>query len=91
MKTCSTCAHWTPPRNQYGEVPGVGTCVYAVPFWDASRWAKDHESRVLKPEHASKLAFVQDGSDYRAELRTMPNFGCVQHQPAAIAPVDKPA
>lgn len=93
MNTCSTCSHWKPPKNEYGEVPGVGTCAYTVQFWDASEWAEDGESRVLKPEHAARLAFVQDGSDYRAELRTMPSFGCVQHKsvdqltkPGIIAP-----
>ncbi len=77
---CRTCKHWRKPVNDFGEVPGTGKCLAAVQFWDATEWADDDEVRVLKAEHAGRLAFVQDGSDYRAELKTMADFGCVQHE-----------
>ena len=80
MQRCKTCKHWEQPENDYGEVPGTGKCAAAVQFWDTTEWDKDSGYRTLKPEYATKLAFVQDGSDYRAELKTLPDFGCVQHE-----------
>ena len=36
----------------------------------------------LKPEYANDLAFARDGDQYVAELITLPDFGCVQHEDA---------
>jgi hypothetical protein len=80
MTTCKTCKFWEPPENDIGEIPGVGKCKAVVQFWDATEWDKDYDNRQLKPEYKSKLAFVQDGSDYYAALYTLENFGCVQHE-----------
>ena len=80
MERCKTCKFWEPPKSQsYGEVPGVGRCQKVVQFWDAAEWDEDGGGRKLRPEFADALAFVQDGSDYRADLYTKPEFGCVQH------------
>lgn len=81
MERCKTCKHWKKPKGEFGEIPGVGICMATAQFWDAAEWASDGESRILKPAYADRLAFVQDGSDYLAELKTMPDFGCVQHDP----------
>ena len=83
MERCKTCKHWEKPRNDYGEVPGTGTCNAIPQLWDASEWDDDGESRVLKTKHADRLAFLQDGSDYLAMLKTLPDFGCVHHEPLA--------
>jgi hypothetical protein len=81
MKHCKTCLHWEKPKNDYGEVPGTGKCLAVVQFWTATEWAdEDYANRKLKPEVVGKLAFVRDGSDYYAELNTLPEFGCVQHE-----------
>jgi hypothetical protein len=81
MKRCATCKHWTPPENEaFGEVPGVGWCKAAPQYWDAAEWDEDCERRILKPQYSGVLAMVKDGSDYRAELRTFPDFGCVMHE-----------
>jgi hypothetical protein len=81
MERCKTCKFWEPPKNEsYGEVPGVGRCAKVVQFWNATEWAADGEGRKLLPEFTADLAFVQDGSDYRADLYTKPEFGCVQHE-----------
>lgn len=81
MEQCGTCKHWRPPETPHDEVPGVGVCGAVVQFWDATEWDDETFDRRLRSEFASKLAFVQDGSDYRAELKTFPAFGCVQHEP----------
>jgi hypothetical protein len=77
MERCKTCKYWEKPERDYGEVPGTGKCKAVVQFWKATEWNND--KRSLKPEYADKLAFVQDVSDYHAELKTLPDFGCVQH------------
>ncbi len=82
MQRCKTCKHWEKPERDHGEVPGTGRCRAVVMFWNATEWTVDYDKRTLKPEYAGKLAFVQDGSDYMAELKTLPAFGCVQHEDA---------
>lgn len=83
MERCKTCKHWGKPKSDYGEVPGTGICKAVVQFWNATEWTND-DKRTLKTEYAAKLAFVQDGSYYYyyAELKTLPDFGCVQHESA---------
>ena len=76
---CKNCKHWD-TRQQTKEIPGLGLCTVAIHYWDSTQWAKDGESRELIPEHANKLAFVRDMSDYGAELLTLPDFGCVQQE-----------
>ena len=81
MKTCATCKHWNRSRPyQSGYGLGIGTCDAVVQFWAATEWNEDGDARVFMPEHKDKKAFVQDGSDYYAELLTMPDFGCIQHE-----------
>lgn len=84
MERCKTCKHWQKPETDYGEVPGTGACKAVPQFWDVTEWSEDFDKRTLKPEYAGRLAFVQDGSDYHAVLKTLPDFGCVQHEPAEI-------
>lgn len=80
MERCNTCKYWQKPENDYGEVPGTGNCQAVPQFWEVTEWSEDCDTRVFKPEYAGSLAFVQDGSDYRAVLKTLPDFGCVQHK-----------
>jgi len=84
MELCKTCKYWEKPNSEHGEVPGTGKCKAVVQFWDATEWVDDDEydTRKLKPDYDKKLAFVQDVSDCFAELKTLPDFGCVQHEDA---------
>jgi hypothetical protein len=79
VERCKTCKHWEKPESDYVEFPGTGKCKAVLQFWNATEWI-DYDKRMLKTEHAGKLAFVQDGSDYYAELKTLQDFGCVQHE-----------
>lgn len=81
---CASCAHWY--ATEYPIPLEVGDCHAVVQLWDASDWADDDDDdgdvrRVILPKYADRLAFVQDGSDYRAYLVTRPAFGCVQWSP----------
>lgn len=57
---------------------GVHPCTRVPMFWDATEWGPDGERRVFK--NPKDLAFVQDASDYRADLITRAEFGCVLHE-----------
>ena len=84
MERCRTCKHWVQvDPTEYGVLIGSGDCTKVPQIWDVSeeihkrgRWRL-----VLKPEHASVLAVVDDADEFHAKLFTMPDFGCVQHEP----------
>lgn len=64
-------------------MPGIGVCNAAVPIWIATETIPPNHDRLrLKPDHAGLLCMVADGSEYRADLLTMPEFGCVMHEKA---------
>jgi hypothetical protein len=95
--TCETCQFWEPEeyedRSTYtDDDPAplskrlrLRRCSRVIQWWDATQWDKDGQ-RVATPEAAEVLAFVNDGSSYRADLLTRPDFGCVMHQPQAATP-----
>ena len=80
MERCKTCKHWKKPESDFGEMPGAGRCKVVPQFWDATEWSEDGGTRTLKPEYAGRLAFAQGG--FHASLKTLADFGCVQHEPA---------
>lgn len=75
--TCKTCMHWSHSYNDNG----LGVCSAMFLLWACTEWRNigGNCSRVLKDEHKDKMAFVQDKSDYSANLLTKPDFGCVMH------------
>ena len=82
MNRCKTCKHWDRVKDgEYNALPGSGACKAARQIWDVTESKPpDYEERRLLPEHAGLLCMVEDGSQYRAELITMPDFGCVMHE-----------
>jgi hypothetical protein len=81
---CDQCRHWDAEEGKRKFAKGVGLCTKAKPFWDVSEWNDDGDDmeswgRVLKPEFADQLMFVQDGSDYKAYLVTRPDFFCAHY------------
>ena len=80
MDRCKTCKHWVPPETEYGEVPGTGRCKKVPQYWSVTEWDEEYEHRILKQKYIGVTAFVQDGSDYSAILKTLPDFGCVMHE-----------
>ena len=84
MKRCKTCKHWEAYKvEEWEAMRGAGICHAAPEIGSVTKRQKDHETSAvylaLLPEHACVLSMVVDGSGYRAELVTMPDFGCVQH------------
>jgi len=95
MKRCDGCKHWDMDSGK--AFSGTGLCTKARPLWDVSEWDRyggDHDgdvdpeaaaewTRCIKPEFADLKMFCQDGSDYRADLLTKPDFFCAHHEVAA--------
>lgn len=73
---CDRCRHWD--AGSYEKNGIAGRCGRPSMFWDATFWSDG--KRVLSPEHANDLMFVQDASDYRAELWTRPAFFCAAYE-----------
>lgn len=87
MNTCKTCKHWKkagPWETGYGL--GLGTCGKFPMYWDATEWSEEDEeggvgiTRKLNDKYKDNKAFLQDGSDYSADLLTKESFGCVEHE-----------
>lgn len=89
---CKDCKHWSKniqdleEENDYrmwNDSPrelGLGRCLKVPELWESYDWKKpDCDSISFTDEviERNDLAFVKDGSDYLAELYTLPNFGCV--------------
>ena len=83
MGNCRNCVFWKKPEED-GEfnyaAMELGQCVVALALWDCTEYG-DEEKLVIKKGNENKKAFVLDGSGYRANLLTRPNFGCVEYKP----------
>lgn len=80
---CDQCVYWDENEvKQAGDQFIIGLCTRAMPFWDATDWrcdeGGDSDGRFLKPEFADRKFFAQDGSDYRADVYTTPDFFCAE-------------
>ena len=79
---CENCIYWGDVNDGVFAVDIVGTpvreCRKAVMFWDVTEWVDDGEDyrRKLSPKYDGQKMFVQDGSDYKATLLTLPDFYC---------------
>lgn len=78
---CGTCAHWE-QRGEYetGHHMGLGCCKAIPMLWHATQWKGDGAGREFKDEFKNTKAFAQDGSDYMADVLTLPDFGCVAYK-----------
>ena len=79
---CGQCRHWMETDNNYPKDFGLGKCGRVRLFWECTEWGDVGEDfrRIFTEEAKGNKAFVQDGSDYRAELITLADFGCVQFE-----------
>ena len=78
MINCSDCKYWTTKTDSsYPEHLHLGKCLKVKLFGNCIDW-DDKGNVTLVDEAKEDIAFVQDASDYRSELVTMGNFGCVE-------------
>lgn len=75
---CKDCKHWATEEliDKWSDNPTreVKKCRKVKMFWDSTDWDYKGKKRTFLNDD---LAFVQDGSDYHAELLTKAEFGCV--------------
>jgi hypothetical protein len=91
VSQCAECKHWDKDsENQEWEArkSGFGKCNAIRTRWDimddasgGRRWAEGDEAKKALIEARidalrAARAYVQDGSEYRAELFTGPDFFC---------------
>jgi transposase len=72
---CKDCVHWTPfdPTNPGGSV--YRALLHAKP----KAFGLCAKANGIKRDPTS-LAYAEDGSDYKANFRTSPEFGCVMFE-----------
>ena len=78
MKTCKTCKYWKKVDTKHLDFV-IGDCDKIETFWNSTKWNEDYIGRTRTERNKNDLAFVQDGSDYYAVLKTTPDYGCVHH------------
>ncbi len=88
---CDSCKHWSDNAEEW-EAKDIGfrQCMAVRERWviqdEAPRWHPvgvdehrgkfDHYQKIRRDTLAASRAYVQDGSEYRAELITGPDFFC---------------
>jgi hypothetical protein len=79
FNVCENCKFWNISERYPLKGATIGICKRVKMFWHLTDWA-DEMDRVLKEKFKDDKAFVQDGSDYHADLLTLSNFGCNQFE-----------
>jgi len=81
---CLNCKFWEVTDSRPIKNMKTGLCTRVKMFWESTEWTDEEVEdswdcfRVLREENKKDRAFVQDGSDYKAELITLKDFGCNQ-------------
>ena len=90
---CDTCKHWSGGSDEW-EANDVGfrQCMAvrerwkiqdeARPRWSGGEAEYDSYIEARKKALAACRAYVQDGSQYRAEFMTAPDFFCALYSPS---------
>jgi hypothetical protein len=91
---CDTCKHWNAKSDQQeweAAGAGFGQCLGVRERWeimdDASKkWAdndaeQDRADQTRVAALKAARAYVQDGSEYHAEMFTAPDFFCALYTP----------
>lgn len=81
---CAGCKYWGEDNDEYRALYGTKRCGKAIQMWDAGDWTWNDETLdrnySLKPIFINQMAFVADGSDYRADLFTKADFFCAHFE-----------
>lgn len=83
MNNCSTCKWWINDENNYNEYDYIKYDINPVTGEKIGlhKVKECQNPKLVFYETPSKDgACVVDGSQYKAELLTGPNFGCVNHE-----------
>jgi len=74
--SCNTCSHWALVTDAWDAPKGWGRCGASVELWEMTQWDEDYETQVIKPEYENTMMCACDGSSYRADVYTRPDFFC---------------
>lgn len=89
MNHCKTCAHWLPNTERADYSTVVHYLRRHGEDYDVAYERNEQDDQLfgqcrainlgedLDPDQPAPLAVTQDGSNYRAELFTQAEFGCV--------------
>lgn len=88
MKTCKTCVYWQREREFFPATEqlhqlGAGCCTRNTnPFWYAYKFSGNNDEKIIwdNEEVEDNKVFLQDGEDYRVDMITKADFGCVMFQ-----------
>lgn len=75
MNTCELCRYWV-KSDDWDCPPTFKKCGKAPMASDMTDWDYDSEENVIKDEFKGVLMCAMDGSTYRADIFTAPNFYC---------------
>lgn len=89
---CENCKYWT-DKDSYDDWDidqekkdmGLRRCSKAMELFEATEWrdVNGDYRRAPKPQFEDQKFFVQDGSDYKAEMFTKPDFFCAHFEDSA--------
>jgi hypothetical protein len=75
---CDQCQHWAPPEEWEAKAAGFRRCLGVRERWkieeSVSSEKYDHDREVAALRAAR--AYVEDGSEYMAQMMTAPDFFC---------------
>ena len=75
MTACQTCEHWRNPWTNWSDGPVDE--VEEPSTWGTCTAISLHDPYDTPKAGPDVLAFTKDGSNYRADLHTRSDFGCV--------------
>lgn len=82
-KYCLTCVNWCTTSDEYTDSQarqaGFGRCDKALMLDSLIEYDHDADKYALSEKHKDVKMCVMDGSSYRAELYTKPDFCCSEH------------
>jgi hypothetical protein len=89
---CDLCKHWKKDSEEWeANAVGFGECLGVRERWtiqdeasEGVEWDGEEEGAYMKRRREalkSARAYVQDGSEYHAELMTAPDFFCALYLP----------
>lgn len=84
MNHCRTCVWWTPtPKEDWDDITGPWDPDTLEPMklpFEVRQCKQPDQTFCERPLNPDNFALA-DGSNYRANLYTAEDFGCVLHQP----------
>lgn len=88
MNSCKSCKHWATSSNErsWDQPTNFNKCHRIIARWkipipdpkdfDGGPYESEEYENAVKESIVKASAYVEDGSDYTARLKTREDFGC---------------